>query len=115
MKYLLMLLLPGCSLFTCPVDEPANRMNEDYQDARDDGAIDEAEIKLLDRDSGYLSAALEEKSQPFKLPTTGIPWLDALAAGGTFLAGLYGTHKYTMNKRDKTSPQRVKAALEKTA
>jgi hypothetical protein len=105
----------GCSLLSCPVDEPAARFAEDYADAREDGTIDPPEMKMLDRDCGYVEDALDEKGSGFNVPTTGIPWLDAaMGVGGLLLTGL-GTHKYTMRKRDKTAPERVKKALEKTA
>jgi hypothetical protein len=113
--FALLLLLPGCALFTCPVDEPANRMNEDYLDAREDGEIDASEIKMLDRDSNYVTAALDDKVKGFTLPTSGIPWLDAALGVGGLLLTAAGTHKYTMKKRDRTAPERIKKALEKTA
>ena len=108
--------ISGCALFQpCPVDGPAARMADDYRDAREDGAVDAGDMKMLDKDAQYIEEALDEKSAGFSLPSTGIGWLDGALAVGGMLVTAAGAHKYTMKKRDQTSPDRVKKALEKTA
>jgi hypothetical protein len=101
----LLLLCSGCA------STEGYRMVDDWMDARSDGEIDDTEMVLLDRDAQELDAAL--RAPP--IPKTGIPWLDLIAPIVTAGVAGVGAHKYTMKKRDKTAPERVKKALEKTA
>ena len=75
---LLVFLLPGCALLQpCPVDREASRMVDDWNAAAADGAIDEADFRMLDADAGHVTDALEQKKRaPF--PPTGIPWVDLI-------------------------------------
>lgn len=95
--------MSGCSMFGNPLIEPAGRLVQDWGEARADGEIDEADVRVLDRDVGYVQEGLDEAQRPLPLPSTGIPWID-LAIAGIGLAGAtgYGTHKYTMRQRDRS-------------
>jgi hypothetical protein len=96
---LVLIFLTGCA------SPQAHRFIDDWQDARADGAIDEREIGMLDRDAEDLDAAL--RAPP--LPPTGIPWLDLGIAAVTAGAAGFGSHKYTMKKRDKSRAEALKA------
>lgn len=93
MKYLLLALLcSGCA------SAEAHRFIDDWQDARADGEIDAADMRVLDNDAEALDEAL--RAPP--IPHTGIPWLDLLAPIVTAGVAGIGAHKYTMKKRDKS-------------
>lgn len=97
---LILFFLTGCGILgPCPVDDPALRMVEDWRAAREDNELDQTEIRMIDRDAGFIETALEEKSQPFQLPTTGIPWIDAGAALATVAASVFATNKLRDRKR----------------
>lgn len=97
MKYLLLLLCTGCAT------AEGHRLVSDWQDARADGVIDEADIRVIDRDVEDLDAAM--RAPP--IPHTGIPWLDVAMGAAGLLVTAAGTHKYTMRARDKTRAQIV--------
>lgn len=99
MKYAILLLLCcGCA------SAEGHRLIDDWRDARSDGEIDAADIRVIDKDVEALDAAM--RAPP--IPHTGIPWLDAAVAVGGLLVTAAGTHKYTMAKRDKTRAAALK-------
>ena len=99
MKLLPLLLILG----GCAVNPAAQRLVDDYADARADGAIDAGEIRQLDRDASDLDDAL--RAPP--LPPTGFPWIDLLVPLVTAGMAGVGAHKYTMTVRDRLAASKA--------
>lgn len=76
---LLLLLCQGCALMqaSAKVDQAAADLSEAVDDALADGQLEPAEAKQLDKASGRVAAALEEKRRAVvTMPKTGNPLLD---------------------------------------
>ena len=97
--YFLAVVLIALALASCAGNPAADRMVNDYADARQDGKIDPAEIARLDRDASELDDAL--RAPPISTGGIGGPWVDLLEHAVTALAAGYGAHKYTMTVRDR--------------
>lgn len=91
MKWLLLFLLTGCA------STEAHRFIDDWQEARADGEIDEADMRILDNDA----EALDEAMRAPPIPHTGVPWLDGGIALATVAASVMTTNKLRDRKRRK--------------